>query len=172
MSCFLVYSLEKAFSTSCKLTLFSIMVFRLLLSVSIILCQIDRFLSLYLHAEYNNYFDDCVALNVCILRWDFSLNSFQEDWHLYTLIFFSIIICLIISMFTSAIDHDIFYCDRSLHFFLSTHRVNIWFSAIPKCVAALLVIFVSLYVLVIWKRTLNNVIPINLPVPEQQLSER
>ena len=44
------------------------MFLKLLLSVSIILCQIDRFFTLYLNAEYKNYIYDDVALNACILR--------------------------------------------------------------------------------------------------------
>ena len=96
----------------------------------------------------------------------------ESGIYIYTPFFFSIIICLMISIFYSSIDPDIFYCNRSLHYFLSTHEVNILFSAIPKCVATIVVIFVSMYVLAIWRRTSNSVFPINLPVPEQQLSDR
>ena len=68
-SCFLVYLIEKELFDSCKISLFLVMFFRLLYSVSVILCQIDRFMALYLHAEYNNHFNLDLSLNICILRY-------------------------------------------------------------------------------------------------------
>ena len=68
VSSFLLDFIEEVLSTPCRLSIFSIMFFKLLLSVSIILCQIDRFLTLYLNAKYKNYIHDDVALNACILR--------------------------------------------------------------------------------------------------------
>ena len=68
-SCFLVYLIEKELFDSCKISLFLVMFFRLLYSVSVILCQIDRFMALYLHAEYNNHFNLDLSLKICILRY-------------------------------------------------------------------------------------------------------
>ena len=84
------------------------------------------------------------------------------------ILLFSKIICLIPPLLTLALGSDLFKCPPSFRYSsLSTHKVNTFFSAIPKCVTALVVIIVSLYVLSILKRILNQVVPFsNLPQPQ------
>ena len=71
-------------------------------------------------------------------------------------------------LLTLALGSDLFKCPPSFRYSsLSTHKVNTFFSAIPKCVTALVVIIVSLYVLSVLKRILNHVVPFsNLPQPQ------
>ena len=67
-SCSLVHTIESAFFHSCKTTLFLTMFFKMLSSIEVIICQIDRFMALYLNAEYNNYFDLSFSLKICTWR--------------------------------------------------------------------------------------------------------
>ena len=141
------------------------MFFKLLFSASIIICQCDRFLALYLNAEYNNYFNVGFSLKICALRYCYATTLQQET--LYTVyLCFSATVCLVISILTSAIDPDIFKCEPSIQYLLTTHKINIYYSALPKGVAAISVITVSLYVRFVMKRISNDVLPANLPAPQ------
>ena len=83
-------------------------------------------------------------------------------------LFSSKIICLLHPLLTLALGSDLHECPPSFSYSsLSTHKVNTFFSAIPKCVTALVVIIVSLYVLSVLKRILRQVVPsTNLPQPQ------
>ena len=73
---------------------------------------------------------------------------------------------------TLGLGPDLFKCPHSMRYSsLSTHKVNTFFSAIPKCVTAFVVIIVSFYVLSVLKRISSQVLPsTNLLQP--QLMER
>ena len=160
-----MHTIESAYFHSCKTTLFLTMFFKMLSSIEVIICQIDRFMALYLNAEYNNYFDLSFSLKICTWR----LVSISCDfWYKKILLWLSKIICLMPPLLTLALGSDLFKCPPSFHYSsLSTHKVNTFFSAIPKCVTALVVIIVSLYVLSVLKRILNHVVPFsNLPQPQ------
>lgn len=138
------------------------MFFKMLSSIEVIICQIDRFMALYLNAEYNNYFDLSFSLKICTWRLVFSCDFSN------TMFFFSKIICFMPPLLTLALGSDLHECPPSFSYSsLSTHKVNTFFSAIPKCVTALVVIIVSLYVLSVLKRILRQVVPsTNLPQPQ------
>ena len=68
-----------------------------------------------------------------------------------------------------------FECPPSMRYSsLSTHKAIIYYGTITKCVAAVIVIVVSLYVLYVLKRISNQVLPLNLPnhaeTPSTELS--
>ena len=174
-SCFLVYLIEKDLFNSCKISLLLVMFFRFLLSVSLILCQIDRFLALYLNAEYNNYFNLGISIKICILRYvtfstTYIIQKRQKGLY-YNLSFLSTTVCLLISIFTSFINPGILECKHSIGhpyaYFLTTQKANVYFSDIPKLMAGLVVIIVSIYVLSVLKRLSNAVLPINLTNPQE-----
>ena len=73
-------------------------------------------------------------------------------------------ICILPPILTLAIGADMFECPRSMRYSsLSTHKAVIYYGTITKCLAAVVVIVVSLYVLYVLKRISNQVLPLNLP---------
>ena len=87
----------------------------------------------------------------------------------YQLSFFSTAVCLMISIFTSVINPAILECEPTIGYpydhLLRTQKANIYFSDIPKLMACLVVIVVSIYVLSVLKRHSNAVLPITLTNP-------
>ena len=75
-------------------------------------------------------------------------------------------------LITLALGSDLLKCPPSFRYSsLSTHKVNTFFSAIPKCVTALVVIIVTLYVLCVLRKILSQVVP-STNLPQLQLIER
>ena len=143
------------------------MFFKMLSSLEVIICQIDRFMALYLNAEYNNYFDLSLSLKICTWRSVLSCYIFSNSF-----LSSSKIICLMPPLVTLALESDLLKCPPSFRYSsLSTHKVNTFFSAIPKCVTALVVIIVTLYVLCVLRKILSQVVP-STNLPQLQLIER
>ena len=166
-SCSLTHTIESVYFHSCKTTLFLTMFFKMLSSLEVIICQIDRFMALYLNAEYNNYFNLSLSLKISTWRLVFSCYILSNS-----VLSFSKIISLMPPLLTFAFGSDLLKCPHSFRYSsLSTHKVNTFFSAIPKCVTALVVIIVTLYVLCVLRKILSQVVP-STNLPQLQLIER
>ena len=70
-------------------------------------------------------------------------------------------ICILPPILTLPLGVDMFECPPSMRYSsLSTHKAIIYYGTITKCLAAVVVIVVSLYVLYVLKRISNQVLPL------------
>ena len=68
ISTYYILSLEYMLFKSCKISILLALFFKLSMSIDLIICQIDRFLALYLNAKYNNFMTAQIALDICLTR--------------------------------------------------------------------------------------------------------
>ena len=82
-------------------------------------------------------------------------------------------ICILPPILTLPLGVDMFECPPSMRYSsLSTHKAIIYYGTITKCLAAVVVIVVSLYVLYVLKRISNQVLPLNLPNVQHPKTKR
>ena len=73
ISTYYILSLEYMLFKSCKISILLALFFKLSMSIDLIICQIDRFLALYLNAKYNNFMTAQIALDICLTRFRLSI---------------------------------------------------------------------------------------------------